>query len=96
MTALTGPSARLDPKCRNHGYGKDMPLIGPNPKTAAAAALIRAGLADDADAGVLLAMAALSVRVLLTSNGFEYDRALAIVDHWIAQYDKAQVVAPDA
>jgi hypothetical protein len=89
-----------------------MPLIGPNPKTAAAAALIRAGLADDADAGVLimqqnsatmsdmhdllLAMAALSVRVLLTSNGFEYDRALAILDHWIAQYDKAQVVAPDA
>ena len=89
-----------------------MPLIGPNPTTAAAAALIRAGLADDADAGVLimqqnsatmsdmhdllLAMAALSVRVLLTSNGFEYDRALAILDHWIAQYDKAQVVAPDA
>ena len=79
-------------------------------KTLAAASLIRAGLCDDADAGVLiiqqnggetvgaagielthllLAMTSLSVRVLLSANGFDVDKSMAVIDQWIGQYAKA-------
>jgi hypothetical protein len=87
-----------------------MPLTADSDKTLAAASLIRAGLCDDADAGVLiiqqnggetagaagielthllLAMTALSVRVLLSANGFDVDKSMAVVDQWIGQYAKA-------
>jgi hypothetical protein len=86
-----------------------MPLTEPNAKTLAAAGLIRAGLADDAHAGVLIiqqnggsaagpvggeleelliAVTALSVRVLLAANGWDVDRALAVIQQWTDQYAK--------
>jgi hypothetical protein len=87
-----------------------MPLTGSSAKTLAAASLIRAGLCDDADAGMLIiqqnsgsidamrelviAATALSVRVLLATHGFDYERALAVIDQWITQYAKADAVAP--
>jgi hypothetical protein len=87
-----------------------MPLTGSSAKTLAAASLIRAGLCDDADAGVLIiqqnsgsidemrelviAVTALSVRVLLATHGFDYEKALALIDQWITQYSKADAVAP--
>jgi hypothetical protein len=87
-----------------------MPLTADSDKTLAAASLIRAGLCDDADAGVLiiqqnggetagavgieltqllLAMTALSVRVLLSANGFDVDKSMAVIDQCIGQYAKA-------
>jgi len=82
-----------------------MPLTAPTAKTLAAASLIRAGLCDDPDAGVLImqqnssdtgqlqelliAATALSVRVLLSANGYDVDKALAVIDQWIGQYAKA-------
>ncbi len=76
-----------------------MPLTTPREKTVAAAALIRAGLVDDADAGVLiidqhtrdrqdvnelvLAVTALSVRVLLAANGADVARALRVIEQWM-------------
>lgn len=91
-----------------------MPLVAPSAKTLAAASLIRAGLCDDADAGVLIiqqnggdaagpsgndlqalliAMTALSVRVLLSANGFDVEKALEVIDQWIGQYAKADSAA---
>jgi hypothetical protein len=91
-----------------------MPLTADSDKTLAAASLIRAGLCDDADAGVLiiqqnggetagadgielthllLAMTALSVRVLMSANGFDVDKAMAVIDQWIGQYAKADSAA---
>jgi hypothetical protein len=87
-----------------------MPLTAPTAKTLAAASLIRAGLCDDADAGVLImqqnsndvgqlqelliAVTALSVRVLMSANGYDVDKALAVIDQWIGQYAKADAEAP--
>ena len=87
-----------------------MPLTGETNKNLAAASLIRAGICDDADAGVLIiqqnggetagaagvelqrlviATTTLAVRVLLSANGFNVDKALAVIDQWIGQYAKA-------
>jgi hypothetical protein len=84
-----------------------MPLTEPTAKTLAAASLIRAGLVDDADTGVLIirqnggqaagpaggeleeliiALTALSVRVLLSANGFDADRAAKVIDQWTERY----------
>jgi hypothetical protein len=92
-----------------------MPLTEPTAKTLAAAGLIRAGLADDADAGVLIiqqnggrdadpaggqleelviALTALSVRVLLSANGWDVDRALKVIDQWTEQYAKHPATQP--
>jgi hypothetical protein len=90
-----------------------MPLSGPNAKTLAAAGLIRAGLADDSHAGVLIiqqngganrdvgeleelliAMTSLSVRVLLAANGWDVDRALAVIEQWTEQYAKHPATQP--
>jgi hypothetical protein len=92
-----------------------MPLTEPTAKTLAAAGLIRAGLADDAQAGVLIiqqnggrdagpaggeleelviALTALSVRVLLSANGWDVDRALAVIDQWTEQYAKHPATQP--
>jgi hypothetical protein len=85
-----------------------MPLTEPNAKTLAAAGLIRAGLADDADAGVLIiqqnggqypgdtgqleelviAVTALSVRVLLSACGWDVDQAVKIIEQWQENYAK--------
>ena len=92
-----------------------MPLTEPTAKTLAAAGLIRAGLAADADAGVLIiqqnggrdanageleelliAMTALSVRVLLSANGWDVDRALAVIEQWTEQYAKHPATQPGA
>jgi hypothetical protein len=92
-----------------------MPLTEPTAKTLAAASLIRAGLADDAQAGVLIiqqnggrnagpaggeleelliAMTALSARVLLSANGWDVNRALAVIDQWTEQYAKHPASQP--
>ena len=91
-----------------------MPLMEPNAKTLAAAGLIRAGLADDAHAGVLIiqqnggrdatnageleelliAVTALSVRVLLSAEGWNVDRALAVIEQWTEQYAKHPATQP--
>jgi hypothetical protein len=82
-----------------------MPLTEPTAKTLAAAGLIRAGLADDAHAGVLsiqqngaaahdigeleeliIAITALSVRVLLSATGMDIDRAVAVIEQGQARY----------
>lgn len=91
-----------------------MPLTGETAKNLAAASLIRAGICDDHEAGVLiiqqhggqaagpagtelthllLAMTALSSRVLLSANGFDVDKTLAVIDQWIGQYAKADAAA---
>lgn len=83
-------------------------------KTLAAASLIRAGICDDADAGVLIiqqnggeaagaagvelqrlviAMTTLAVRILLSANGFNVEKTMAVIDQWIDQYAKADAAA---
>ena len=90
-----------------------MPLTETTAKTLAAAGLIRAGLADDAHAGVLIiqqnggrdanaaeleklliAVTALSVRVLLSANGWNVDEALAVIEQWTEQYAKHPATQP--
>jgi hypothetical protein len=91
-----------------------MPLIEPTAKTLAAAGLIRTGLADDADAGVLIiqqnggataekageleelviALTALSVRVLLSANGWDVPRAVKVIEQWTDQYAKHPATQP--
>jgi Protein of unknown function (DUF3017) len=79
-----------------------MPLTAPPGITLAAASLIRAGLLDDGDAGVLIirqngadtaqltaltiAVTFLAVRVLLAANGFDVTKALAVIDQWLTAY----------
>jgi hypothetical protein len=52
----------------------------------------------DADAGeleeLLIAVTALSVRVLLSANGWDVDRALAVIDQWTEQYAKHPATQP--
>ena len=76
-----------------------MPLMEPTRKTGIAAALIRAGLTDDQDAGVLIiaqngatpeelsalvvALAGLNVRTLLAANGGDVARSVKVIDQWI-------------
>lgn len=85
-----------------------MPLIAPTEQTSAAAALVRAGLADDADAGVLIlrqnaadaealtiAVTSLAVRVLLAACGYDVAKALSVIDGWMAQAAaRARAVPP--
>jgi hypothetical protein len=89
-------------------------LTGETSKTLAAASLIRAGICDDADAGVLIiqqnggaaagpagnemtklviATTALAVRVLLSANGFNVKKALAVIDQWIGELAEADSAA---
>jgi hypothetical protein len=81
-----------------------MPLIADSAKGRAAASLIRAGICDDAGAGVLilqqqggtrdelreltLAVTALAVRVLLSANGFNVAKTMKVIDQWIEQYGR--------
>lgn len=88
-----------------------MSLTAPTRKTAAAAALIRAGLCDDVDTGVLItqqnggaeagpegaeltellyAVIGLAVRTLLASNGYNVDKAMAVIDLWLREYGRQQ------
>ena len=78
-----------------------MPLMEPTAKTPAAAALVRAGLVDDQDTGVLIiaqngatqaelsalvvALAGLNVRTLLSANGGDVERAVRVIDQWIGR-----------
>lgn len=87
-----------------------MPLTEPNAKTGPAAALIRAGLVDDRDAGVLIiaqngatreeltalvvALTALNVRTLLAANGGDVTRAVRVIDQWIARASRHELREP--
>jgi len=77
-----------------------MPLMEPDAETGVAAALIRAGLVDDIDAGVLIigqnaaaeemtalvvALTGLNVRTLLASCGGDVGQAVRVIDQWIAR-----------
>jgi hypothetical protein len=78
--------------------------------TPAAAALVRAGLVDDQDAGVLIiaqngstpadlsalvvALASLNVRTLMSANGGDVRRAVAVIDQWIARASLHELPEP--
>ena len=87
-----------------------MPLTEPNEKTPAAAALVRAGLVDDMDAGVLIlrqngaspvelnalavALTTLCVRLLLSSCGGDVSRAVKVIDQWIGRASRHELREP--
>jgi hypothetical protein len=89
-----------------------MPLIADSTKSLAAASLIRAGICDDADAGVLilqqhgrsrdelreltLAVTALAVRVLLSANGFNVAKTMKVIDQWVEQYGREATASGDS
>jgi len=89
-----------------------MPLIADSEKSLAAASLIRAGICDDADAGVLilqqhggtrdelreltLAVTALAVRVLLSANGFNVAKTMKVIDQWIEHYGREAATSGDS
>jgi hypothetical protein len=87
-----------------------MPLMEPTRKTGAAAALVRAGLVDDQETGVLIiaqngatqaelsalvvALAGLNVRTLLSANGGDVERAVRVIDQWIGRAARHELPEP--
>ena len=45
---------------------------------------------------LLIAVTALSVRVLLSANGWNVDEALAVIEQWTEQYAKHPATQPGA
>lgn len=87
-----------------------MPLLGPRPGTGAAAALVRAGLLDDPEAGILImrqngihgdraddlvmALTGLAVRTLLAANGYDVAKTVKVIDQWIGEYARQEATEP--